>query len=493
MPNTPIFSFDNTYARELEGFYTPCNGDKTPAPQVLRFNAKLASELGLNTADFEGVEGASIFTGAITPVGGAALAMAYAGHQFGGFSPQLGDGRAILVGEILDHAGSRFDLHLKGSGRTPYSRGGDGKAVLGPVLREYLLGEAMFALGIKTTRALAATLTGEKIMRDGYEPGAVLARVAASHLRVGTFQYFAARRKTAKLKQLADYTIARHYPEVSNRDDRYLAFFQKVCETQANLVASWVSIGFVHGVMNTDNMTISGETIDYGPCAFMDSYDPAAVFSSIDKRGRYAYGNQPTIAQWNLSRLAETLIELVNPDDSDDAISQLTDVINAFPTLYQTAWLKRMRSKLGLIRDLPEDLDLANELHLAMEGQNVDFTQLFRALSSAVKGDTSPVRALFDAPEIGFDIWLERYEARQLQEDTSAAARATAMNKVNPIYIPRNHRVEEALAAANEGDMKPFDQLLTVLSNPYVEQPNAESYAMPAPDGFGPYTTFCGT
>jgi uncharacterized protein YdiU (UPF0061 family) len=326
------FQFDNTYARDLEGFYVPWKGAEVPAPRMIRFNRPLAEELGLDADALDTDAGAAIFAGHQAPEGAEPLAMAYAGHQFGGFSPQLGDGRALLLGEVIDRQGRRRDIHLKGSGRTPFSRGGDGKAVLGPVLREYIIGEAMHALGVPTTRALAAVATGEEIMRqDGPAPGAVLARVASSHLRVGTFQFFAARGETERLRQLADYAIARHYPDLAGQPDRYLGLLKAVRDRQAALIAQWMNFGFVHGVMNTDNMTISGETIDYGPCAFIDGYDPAMVFSSIDQHGRYAYGNQPKIAQWNLARLAETLLDLINPDDSDDAVKRASDVVNGFP------------------------------------------------------------------------------------------------------------------------------------------------------------------
>ncbi len=486
------FAFDNSYARDLEGFYVPWTGAKVPAPTLLRLNRPLAVELGLDADALEGEAGAAIFSGAESPEGATPLAMAYAGHQFGGFSPQLGDGRALLIGEVIDRNGHRRDIHLKGSGRTPFSRGGDGKAVLGPVLREYLIGEAMYALGIPTTRALAAVTTGEAVERDGYQPGAVLARVAASHLRVGTFQFFAARGETDKVRQLADYAIARHYPDIADRDDRYIELLRRVRDAQAALVAKWVGVGFVHGVMNTDNMTISGETIDYGPCAFIDSYDPKAVFSSIDQLGRYAYGNQPSIAQWNLARFAETLLELINPADTDDAIRQATNEINAFPGHYQSAWLDVMRAKLGLARELPDDINLANDLHTAMEGQNVDFTKLFRAMSGVARGNAAPAQALFDDPA-GFDEWRGRYDLRLAQEEIGSTARAAAMDRANPLYIPRNHKVEEALQAALQNDMAPFDRLLAVLSDPFSEQDGCGDYAEPAPADFGRYKTFCGT
>ncbi|MBU2580770.1 MAG: YdiU family protein [Alphaproteobacteria bacterium] len=489
----PHIVFDNSYVRDLEGFYVESYGEPAPAPAVLRLNRNLASELGLDADVLSGPGGAELLTGTSLPDGAASIAMAYAGHQFGGFSPQLGDGRALLVGEIIDRQGSRRDIHLKGSGRTVFSRGGDGKAAIGPVLREYLIAEAMHALAIPTTRALAASLTGEDVMRDGPEKGAVLARVAASHLRVGTFQFFAARSQTDKVRQLADYAILRHYPEVAGSDDRYLEFFRKVRDAQARLIARWVLAGFVHGVMNTDNMTISGETIDYGPCAFIDTYDPKAVFSSIDQFGRYAYGNQPNIAQWNLARFAETLIELVSPGDSETAVGKLTDELGHFPFHYQHEWLKGMRKKLGLIKELPGDLDLANDLYTAMEGQNVDFTQLFRALAGAVRGDSASARGLFDDPATGFDAWLARYLDRCAGEALEPNDRAAAMDRSNPLYIPRNHKVEEALTSAGAGDMTAFDRLLEVLTRPFETQDGAESYAEPAPAGFGHYTTYCGT
>ena len=487
------FAFDNSYARELEGFYVPWKGAEVPAPLMIRFNRPLAVELGLDADALESDEGAAIFAGHIAPEGAAQLAMAYAGHQFGGFSPQLGDGRALLLGEVIDTHGRRRDIHLKGSGRTPFSRGGDGKAVLGPVLREYIIGEAMHALGVPTTRALAAVTTGEKILRQqGAEPGAVLARVASSHLRVGTFQFFAARGETERLRQLADYAIARHYPELEGRDDRYLGLIAAVRDRQAALIASWMHLGFVHGVMNTDNMTISGETIDYGPCAFIDGYDPAAVFSSIDAHGRYAYGNQPKIAQWNLARLAETLLDLINPDDSDDAVRQASEVINAFPLAYERAWLTGLRAKLGLATEQDGDRELGEALLSLMAAQAADFTRVFRSLSAVVLGDADRVRTEFADPA-AIEPWLERYQARLALETGPAEDRAAAMDRVNPVYIPRNHMVEAALQSATRGDLAPFERLVGVLADPFAERPGLEVFALGAPTDFGPYTTYCGT
>lgn len=487
------FAFDNTYARELEGFYVPWKGAEVPAPIMIRFNHELAVELGLDADALESEAGAAIFAGHTAPEGAAPLAMAYAGHQFGGFSPQLGDGRALLLGEVIDTHGQRRDIHLKGSGRTPFSRGGDGKAVLGPVLREYIIGEAMHALGVPTTRALAAVATGEKILRqEGPEPGAVLARVAASHLRVGTFQFFAARGETGRLKQLADYAIARHYPDLEGSADRYLGLLRVVRDRQAELIARWMHLGFVHGVMNTDNMTISGETIDYGPCAFIDKYDPAAVFSSIDHQGRYAYGNQPQIAQWNLARLAETLLDLINPDDSEDAVRQASDVINGFPQIYERAWLAGLRAKLGLRREEDGDRELGEALLAVMETGGADFTRVFRSLSKVASGETSATRALFDDPG-QIDAWLTAYQARLQREIGANEDRAAAMNSVNPIYIPRNHMVEAALQSATRGDVAPFERLMGVVADPFNERTGAEVFALGAPGDFGPYTTYCGT
>jgi len=486
------FTFDNSYANELEGFYVPWQGEKVTEPKIVHLNRELAAELLLDADALASDEGAAIFAGSEAPEGAAPLAQAYAGHQFGGFSPQLGDGRALLIGELIDRNGVRRDIHLKGSGRTPFSRGGDGKAVLGPVLREYIIGEAMHALGVPTTRALAAVTTGESIIRQGPEPGAVLVRVAASHLRVGTFQFFAARGETAKVRQLADYAIRRHFPELADADDRYLGLLRGVRDRQAALVAQWLSVGFVHGVMNTDNVAISGETLDYGPCAFIDSYDPAAVFSSIDHHGRYAYGNQPAIAQWNLARLAETLLHLIDPEDSEHAIQIATAEVEAFPNIYQDFWLERMRPKLGLGSVEDGDLDLANELHSAMEGQNVDFTLMFRRLADCLRGDRGPARALFD-DSAALDPWLDRWHERLNREEEDSHARAAAMDRVNPVYIPRNHRVEEALQAATNGDLEPFKKLVSVLARPFERREGLGEYEGPAPAGFGPYTTFCGT
>jgi uncharacterized protein YdiU (UPF0061 family) len=421
------------------------------------------------------------------------LAQAYAGHQFGGFVPQLGDGRALLLGEVIDRYGRRRDIQLKGSGRTPFSRGGDGKAALGPVLREYLIGEAMHALGIPTSRALAAVVTGEPVYREeGALPGAVLTRVAASHVRVGTFQFFAARGEQAKVRQLADYVIQRHYPELRERDNPYLALLEAVRGRQAALIAAWMHTAFIHGVMNTDNMTISGETIDYGPCAFMDHYDPATVFSSIDSRGRYAYANQPRIAQWNLARFAETLLPLID-EHQNRAVARATEAVNGFVAEYEKHWLQGMRAKLGLTTEDEADLNLAAKFLSAMEGNEVDYTLAFRYLGDAAEGPDASLRALFADPS-RYDLWSTEWRERLAREEIEPAARAQAMRRVNPAYIPRNHRVEEALSAAvYGGDFAPFDTLLKILSRPFDDQPEFAPFTQPPPEGRGDYQTFCGT
>jgi len=484
------FAFDNTYARELEGFYVPCNAVQVARPRLVKLNRELAEELGLNADALDSDEGARIFAGNEIPEGAAPLAQAYAGHQFGGFVPQLGDGRALLLGEVIDRNGCRRDVQLKGSGRTLFSRAGDGRAALGPVLREYLIGEAMHALGIPTTRALAAVLTGEPVYReDGALPGAVLTRVAASHIRVGTFQFFAARGEQAKVCRLADYVIDRHYPELKGHANPYLGLVARVSDSQASLIASWMHVGFIHGVMNTDNMAISGETIDYGPCAFMDHYDPATVFSSIDTRGRYAYANQPRIAHWNLARLAETLLPLIDADEKR-AIARATEVVNAFPEQYERHWLRGMRAKLGLVSDEEADFNLATGFLTAMDGKNVDYTLAFRYLADAALSHEAPIRALFADPS-AYDLWSGHWRARLAREAVAPLARAQAMRRANPAFIPRNHRVEEALSAAVErDDYAPFATLLNILSRPFDDQPEFAAFAEPAPEGYGHYRTF---
>jgi uncharacterized protein YdiU (UPF0061 family) len=486
-----LFAFDNSYARELAALCEPWQAASAPDPRLLALNEELATELGVDADALKGPEGVAVLVGNATPDGASPVAQAYAGHQFGGFVPRLGDGRALLLGEVLDVDGRRRDLQLKGSGRTPFARGGDGKAPVGPMLREYAIGEAMHALGIPTTRALAVVSTGEQVARDTLLPGAVLTRVAASHVRVGTFQYAAARQDLEVLRRLADYTIARHHPDAAEAENPYLAFFESVVHAQALLVARWMLVGFIHGVMNTDNMTISGETIDYGPCAFMDAFDPATVFSSIDHGGRYAYGNQPGIAQWNLARLAETLLPLIHAD-TETAVEVATDVLQSFSDRYDRYWGHGMRTKLGIADARGEDGPLVEDLLALLQVQRVDFTSFFRALSSSVRGDAAPVRLLFAEPG-AFDAWSDRWRAQMSSRSADPRTTAEAMDRVNPVYIPRNHLLEEALAAATAGELQPFRRLLDVLARPFEVRPGLEAYAVPAPPSFGTYRTFCGT
>lgn len=490
--NSPHFNFDNSFARDLDGFFKFCRAEPAVAPKMLQFNHSLAEELGLDPGALDSEVGLEVFSGNLVPEGSEPIAQAYAGHQFGGFSPQLGDGRALLLGEVVDTQQRRRDIQLKGSGRTPFSRGGDGKAAIGPVLREYLIGEGMHALSIPTTRALAAVSTGGDVYRETLLQGAVLTRVAASHIRVGTFQYGTTRGDEARVRALADYAIARHYPETADAENPYLAFFDAVSDAQAALVARWMNIGFIHGVMNTDNMTISGETIDYGPCAFMDNYAQGTVFSSIDQYGRYAYANQPVILSWNLTRFAETLIRFVDPD-KDKAIEILTDSVERIQPLYEKYWLAGMRSKVGLTSEDPLDTELINDLLELMEKGKADFTLVFRRLSQSLRGDSDVVRNLFNEPD-AFDVWAKCWRKRLEKDGVAAETCAQAMDRVNPIYIPRNHKVEEALSAASDHqDMKPFTELLAVLSHPFDEVEGKETYAEPAPETNIPYRTFCGT
>ncbi|MFA5082738.1 MAG: YdiU family protein, partial [Hydrogenophilaceae bacterium] len=480
--------------------YEPCQPATVPAPALLFFNRGLAEELrlGLNSQDATAL--AAMFSGNALPEGTQPIAQAYAGHQFGQFNPQLGDGRALLIGEVIDGHGRRRDLALKGSGRTPFSRRGDGKAAVGPMLREVLIGEAMHALGIPTTRALAVVATGEPVYRETTLPGAILTRVAASHLRVGTFQYFASHGTPDMVRQLADYAIARHYPELAGTEDRYLGFLRAVAERQAALIAQWLHVGFIHGVMNTDNMGIPGETIDYGPCAFIEAYDPRAVFSSIDEMGRYAYEEQPRIARWNLTRLAETLLPLIAGNEGH-AISLATGVLDAFPGRHKHHWLAGLRAKLGLSGQVANgdavDTALGESWLDLLQAQQVDFTLAWRRLADAAEGNEAPLRALF-AAQPGLERWLQRWHERCAAEDASpdaASARAGRMRRVNPWLIPRNHRVEEALDAASDaGDLAPFEQLLNALRLPYNEDPTLARYAEPAPSAFmAGFRTFCGT
>ncbi len=463
----------------------PWRAEEAPDPRLLVLNEPLATELGLAPAWLRSSEGLRLLVGNLVPSGAAPVAQAYAGHQFGGFAPRLGDGRALLLGEVVDADGHLRDLHLKGSGGTPFARGGDGLAAVGPMLREYVISEAMHALGIPTTRSLAVVATGRLVRRETLLPAAVLARVASSHLRVGSFQYARVTGDVTLLRRLADHAITRHHPGAAEAEHPYLALFEAVAGAQASLVAQWMLVGFIHGVMNTDNMTISGETIDYGPCAFMEAFDPATVYSSIDTGGRYAYGNQPVVAEWNLARLAEALLPLFD-HDQEQAVALGVESLGVFRRQYSTAWSAGMRAKLGL----PEDLDdavtspLVEELLTLLQNSHVDHTSFFRGLGAAARGDAESTRGLF-LDLAAFDAWVVRWR--------SLGPNADAMDRVNPVYIPRNHLVEEALVAATEGDLDPLRRLLDAVATPYEERPGLERYAATAPKDFGAYQTFCGT
>jgi serine/tyrosine/threonine adenylyltransferase len=491
---SPIAVFSNSYARLPEHFFARLSPTPVAKPHLIKFNESLASELGIHTEGREPDELAAVFAGNVIPPGAEPIAMAYAGHQFGNFVPQLGDGRAILLGEVLDRNGKRRDIQLKGPGRTPFSRRGDGRAALGPVLREYLVSEAMHALGIPTTRALAAVLTGERVFRERPLPGAVLTRVASSHIRIGTFQYFAARGDMEAVERLSGYVIDRHFPEARDSERPRLALLRSVVERQALLVARWMHVGFIHGVMNTDNTALSGETIDFGPCAFLDSYDPAKTFSAIDELGRYAYGNQPKIAQWNLARFAETLLPLLDPNP-ERAVELASEAISVFTLRFEEHWLAGMRNKLGLSSNEEGDLDLAHALLRAMHENAADFTLTFRRLCDAAadeKADAN-VQALFANPA-AYDDWAARWRSRLVAETLEPSVRAQAMRTINPAFIPRNHRMERALNAAIEyGDFSLFAEMLTVLSRPYEDQAAFADYAN-APDADERvFRTFCGT
>ena len=491
------FGFDNTYARLPERFYARLDPMPVAAPRLVKVNAELARELGLDADALQSEHGVAVLAGNRVAEGSEPVALAYAGHQFGSFVPQLGDGRANLLGEVVGRDGVRYDIQLKGSGRTPFSRGGDGRAALGPVLREYIVSEAMAALGVPTTRALAAVTTGERVLRDTALPGAVLTRVAASHLRVGTFQYFAARRDTEGVRVLADYAIARHYPQAAQAAQPYRALLEGVVARQARLIAQWMMLGFVHGVMNTDNTSISGETIDYGPCAFMEAYDPATVFSSIDHGGRYAYGNQPRAALWNLARLAETLLPLLALETGGEeaAVASANELLTAFEPQFEMARSRGMRRKLGLFAEREGDAALGEDLLERMAANRADFTLTFRRLCDAAaepEGDAG-VRTLFADPG-AYDGWAAGWRERLKEEPGDGQTRAAAMRRVNPALIPRNHLVEAALNAATwDQDFQPFEDLLDAVSRPYEERPGLERYAMPARPEECVLQTFCGT
>jgi len=484
--NESGWKLDNSYARLPNSFFTSQNPTPVRSPKLIILNNPLAASLGLNVEVLQSEDGVAVFAGNRIPKGASPLAQAYAGHQFGHFT-MLGDGRAVLLGEQITPLGERFDIQLKGPGRTPYSRGGDGRAALGPMLREYIISEAMHGLGIPTTRSLAVVSTGEPVIRETDLPGAILTRVAASHLRVGTFQYVAKWGTVEELRILADYTLKRHYPEVEAGESRYLSLLQEVIKRQAGLIAKWQLVGFIHGVMNTDNMTISGETIDYGPCAFMDVYDPETVFSSIDTQGRYAYGNQPYIAGWNLARFAETLLPLLH-DNQEQAINLAQDAISNYMKLYQIHWLEGMRAKLGIFNEEVQDESLIDDLLGMMQKYRADYTNTFRALTFETQEDT----VLFGTPE--FTQWYERWKARLQGQEESKASSLQLMRNSNPALIPRNHRVEAALeAAVNQGDYSVMERLLNVLSSPYAHSPEQAEYStLPAPSA-NPYRTFCGT
>jgi serine/tyrosine/threonine adenylyltransferase len=479
-PDTTV-ALQDRFFRDLPEMAVRWKAETFPDLRLLALNAPVAAELGLDAAWLRGPDGLRFLVGNLVPDDAAPVAQAYAGHQFGGYVPRLGDGRALLLGEVVGADGRIRDIHLKGSGPTPFARGGDGLAAVGPMLREYIISEGMHALGVPTTRSLAVVGTGRPVHRETALPGAVLARVASSHLRVGSFQYAAATANLELLRRLADHAIARHHPEATDADNPYLALFEAVARVQASLVARWMLIGFIHGVMNTDNMTISGETIDYGPCAFMEAYDPDTVFSSIDYWGRYAYGNQPAIAGWNLARFAEALLPLLSDnveEGLEKAAALAENSFGAFRDEYDTVWTSGMRAKLGLSADVDAAVitSLVDELLPLLKESQADYTSFFRQLSHAARGDAGPA---------GFDDWISRW--RVLSPD------AESMDRANPIYIPRNHLVEEALSAATAGDLDPLHQLLVAVTAPYDERPGLERYASPAPEDFGTYRTFCGT
>jgi uncharacterized protein YdiU (UPF0061 family) len=487
-------SLSNSYARLPEHFFARLDPIPVAKPRLIKFNQSLAAELGLDVSGLDADALAELFSGNLMLPNAEPIAMAYAGHQFGHFVPKLGDGRAILLGELRDLAGVRRDIQLKGCGRTPFSRDGDGRAAVGPVLREYLVSEAMHALGVPTTRALAAVASGESVYREKRLPGAILTRVAASHVRVGTFEYFAARGDVDATRRLADYVIERHYPDIRATELPYLALLRAVAQRQARLIASWMHVGFIHGVMNTDNMTISGETIDFGPCAFMDAYDPATVFSSIDAFGRYAYANQPRVAQWNLARFAETLLPLLQLVPAR-AIELASEALSAFPPCFEERWLAGMRRKFGLFTAEEEDPELVRGLLDVMHRSQADFTLTFRKLCDAAlseQGDEG-LRAVF-ANTVAYDEWAARWRSRLARDPQLPGVRAESMRHANPAFIPRNHRVEQAIQAAVEReDFTAFTDLLQVLSRPYEDQEGFEAYADPPQADERVLHTFCGT
>ena len=488
------FRFDNTYARLPDRFFARVEPTKVRAPRIVKVNRALAELLGADAGRLDLAEGAEVLAGNVLPPGAQPIALAYAGHQFGAFVPQLGDGRAILLGEVIGRDGRRRDLQLKGSGRTPFSRGGDGRAALGPVLREYVVSEAMAALGVPTTRALAAGTPGEPVAREEVLPGAVFTRVASSHMRVGTFQYFAVRRDREALELLTAHALGRHYPDASSAAGPAAALLERVALAQANLVAAWLGVGFVHGVMNTDNTSISGETIDYGPCAFLDEYDPKKRFSSIDRGGRYAFGNQPRIAQWNVARLAETLVPLL-ADDEEEAVRIATERVDGFSAAFEAAYARVLRKKLGLATERDDDVGLAGDLLERLASNEVDFTVFFRRLCACAADPAADVdaAALFAEPG-AFHDWALAWRRRTGGEATSPAGRAAAMRRANPAFVPRNHRVEQVIEAAVENaDFAPFERLVDVLAHPFDDQPAHADLAEPPAPHERVAATFCGT
>jgi len=487
--------FDNSYARMPETFYTKLSPTPVAAPELIAVNRPLARHLGIDADWLASPEGVQMVAGNAVPEGAEPLASVYAGHQFGSYNPQLGDGRAILLGEVVDGAGHRFDIQLKGSGPTPYSRGGDGRSPLGPVIREYLVSEAMHALGVPTTRALAAVTTGDQVVREQFLPGAVLARVASSHIRIGTFQYFAANKNTQALQTLTSHTLTRHYPKQLVAENQPLALLQAVVARQASLVARWQLLGFIHGVMNTDNMLLCGETIDYGPCAFMDAFQADKVFSSIDQGGRYAYRNQPGIAHWNLACLAQSLLPLLH-DEQDEAVAIAQTAVDRFPELFVQAHTEGMAAKLGLAEITGDDTALVEDLFQLMADHQLDFTLTFRRLAD-LADESSPgqatVKELFEIPDALLP-WLARWRERQQRESNEPTDRQSRMYAANPAFIPRNHRVQEAIAAASDdGDFQPFHALHAALAMPYQYDPSLARYATPPRPEQEVRQTFCGT
>ena len=488
-----LINFDNSYARLPKSFFECIKPTPVKEPKLVRFNKLLANEIGLNVIEDNDIL-SDIFSGNIVPEGSEPIALVYAGHQFGYFVPQLGDGRAILLGEIVNNGGCRFDIQLKGSGQTSYSRSGDGRAPLGAVIREYIISEAMHSLNIPTTRSLAIIVTGELVSRETLLPGGILTRIASSHLRVGTFEYFAASDDQENLQLLADYSINRHFPNIKKSNLRYQTFLESVCDRQAALIAKWMHVGFVHGVMNSDNTSISGETIDYGPCAFMDSYDPATVFSSIDHHGRYAYGNQPNIAQWNIACLGECLLPLIHPD-RNKAIGIAEEILDSFQDKFRKYWLSGMYKKIGLTQNEPEDINLLEQLLELMKENKTDYTLTFRYLSDAIENDTG--NSNFEKQFLSqnkISEWLVSWRKRLKIQSASFKKIKMSMQKENPAFIPRNHRIEKTIyEAVNNNDYSYMDHLILLLNKPYQDQPNNSEYMHPPEKPDHNYQTFCGT